>query len=89
MAGAPLRIAETKTDHPVLEIDIEALLAIQRQNDAGLTTNEWAEQLGISMKKMQNVLKVGVPKGLFMVGKRVELSYRGQNVVYTVYQWVG
>jgi hypothetical protein len=83
-------VAQGKSgNHHVLNIDIEALLGVQAQNDDGLTTAEWAGHLGVSEEKMRKVLAYGVPKGLFVQGSRVGPHYTGRMVRFIVYRYVG
>lgn len=87
MDATPLRVAEVKPSHQVLDIDIDAILDIQRENDDGLTTAEWAEALKCSERRVRAMLKAGVPRGLFSVGKRYGKNWDGRNMAFQVYRY--
>lgn len=89
MDATHLRTSQVKPNHQVLDIDIDAILNIQQNNAEGLTTEEWADQLGVSALKMRAVFRKAVPDGQFEVGRQVRRHYTGRMIPYIVYKWVG
>ena len=76
-------------DDKSLEVDIEKLLSIQDdfQNDGGLTTAEWAEELGMGIKKVRQIIGTAVGLGLVKAGARYDANHwSGRTVRYQVFE---
>jgi hypothetical protein len=76
-------------DHTVLEIDIDEIISAQLQSDEGYTTAEWSDLLGVPQTKVRRMLKAGLPKGLFVQGRRLAVNWDNRMHKFTVYKWVG
>lgn len=89
MAVTHLRDTKAESSHQVLEIDIDAILKFQEEDDEGFTTLEWSEKLGISHRRMQVALKKGLQEGLFLMGDAGRKTFDGRNYRAKVFRYVG
>ena len=74
----------------ILEIDIDAILAVQaNSDDEGLTTEEWRAELGLGQGRMRKLLKIGLEQGIFVMGTASRVTFDGKRYPAKVFKYVG